>query len=563
MQQQQHHEEFPEIAWEKPKPKKGCIPMYKVNGAWMNIFELLRSSERLRCFCPPSATSEADWQLRVEKSRKTRLKKEADEFYEASYKKAKWLFNEHRKDLVEEELRQRREAIAVLDTDEVETDGDLLLSRAFKEGLKVQDNLIRESFANAHQVAPNSSVRRTATLPPLVVNEVARENATRTLSFDFDDINSSSSSSTSKVAPLPPNYAASQETASASASAAASASSARAPSSIPSSGGVERDSAKFREARVFGVSSDVDKSFKLPVPFKQLFMDWVISEDIPRAKAMRFIRTLQTELELFGELECDIATMPREWKTMTKLNTTALNKMAPVKKVKDSNGSVVVEYINFGLRKQIAKRLAVVKTACYNYPAENLPRIPHLLIELWTDGVSLSNSGRLNALWPVDCRIIAIGEDYRSEHRYVPRKAALPFSVGNYLAEQKPDSGKVILADIVQEVEGLDPRMSKNEERIRQAGFSVSLRQFAGDLPALAMVKCVQGHTSGRPCFKCRVKGHKFADVKKGIQIFKIQDLAYRQDEHFLDYYEHAISVSIGRQQRNYGVIYLSIVSNL
>ncbi|HLP81498.1 MAG TPA: hypothetical protein VK141_05875, partial [Nitrosomonas sp.] len=288
--------------WEKPKPKKGSIPTYKVNGTWVNIFDLLRSSDRLQCLCPAGASSENDWHFRVEKSKKSRLKKDADEFYDATYNKAKWLFQEWVKERTkkssEDERNRRNEALIVLDTDIVTDD----LPTRFKESLRLQDEIICETFARAPKTAPNSSVRQTAPLPS-VVNEVEREKATQTLTFQAATCMPSENGI--RMQHQLPDISASN----------------------PLPGGVLYDAEKFREARIFGVSSDVDKSFKLPVPFSHLFMDWVISEDIPRAKAVRFVKTLQAELEIFGEIECDFANMPQVWKTMMKLDTATLDKV--------------------------------------------------------------------------------------------------------------------------------------------------------------------------------------------------------------------------------------------
>jgi hypothetical protein len=116
-----------------------------------------------------------------------------------------------------------------------------------------------------------------------------------------------------------------------------------------------------------------------------------------------------------------------------------------------------------------------------------------------------------------------------------------------HLAEGKPENATVLLGDVVNELLKLDPREKENADNIKRAGFSVSLYQFAGDLPAQALAKSVKGHTSARPCLKCRVFGGRYKDNEKGpkgIQIIQIKDLVLREDHLFLQYDQHSHPVS-------------------
>jgi hypothetical protein len=189
------------------------------------------------------------------------------------------------------------------------------LPAAFTESLRLQEEIIRENVSNAPLIVPNSSVRQTANLPP-VFDKACRQKANRNLTFLASNATDHHDGTISHQNLL---------------------SSSSASSSVRSTGGILYDHRRFREASIVGYSVDVDRSRKVPILFSRLFMDWVISEDVPREKAMRFVNTLQTELEMFGELECDFPTMPRVWKTMTKLSAETLKKEAPVKKVTDAN----------------------------------------------------------------------------------------------------------------------------------------------------------------------------------------------------------------------------------
>jgi hypothetical protein len=299
----------------------------------------------------------------------------------------------------------------------------------------------------------------------------------------------------------------------------------------------------FEQIRPYGTERDGKSLYKIRVKWSQLFLDWVINEDIPRDAAMRFVKTMKRELRY---MDFDVQTMKNTWRGCTNLYPKKLAKLGPIKKVVEGT-TVKSEYMYLGLEKQIRSRKECVLYSSYKYPEEHHPRVPHFLIELWIDGVDLAKSGRMTNLWPVDCCIVAVGESHTAQHRHVPAYAAQPFSVAMHLSEGKPENATVLLGDVVKELLKLDPREEENAEYIRRAGFSVSLYQFAGDLLAQVLAKSVKGHTSARPCFKCRVFGRRYKENEKGpkgIQIIEIKELILREDRLFLKYDQHAHPVS-------------------
>jgi hypothetical protein len=283
------------------------------------------------------------------------------------------------------------------------------------------------------------------------------------------------------------------------------------------------------------LENDGDERKNLPkLPFSDIFRHWIISENIPREAAMRFIKTLQYEDAVY-----DVPTMPASWVTLTGLNSAKVNQIAPIQRKTDNNGLVVCEYIYFGLRTPISDRLEGILWAAY--PDGDFPACPHLFIELWMDGVSVAKRGRLDQLWPVEASVVGVATRYTERHRIVPGYASVPFIVAHHLADSKPANAAILLRDAVDELLRLDPRDNDNAGNIAKAGFSVSLRMFAGDTPTQAMAKGVYGHTSQRPCFKCRVHGIIIQGMHRGIQILEVACKCLRVDQSFLAYTHHVI----------------------
>jgi hypothetical protein len=558
---------FAEGNWERFAPvqlRKKELPTYKVNGVFWNVFELLAVhptyNGKLKNVWNRSEPPQLVFKKLPDMQRK-RLTELANDVFKMKYDAAKFEHgrtNKKKSELLENVTSPAFDSDVIGATQQVEANSNSNVSAAADDVLQhirkinvvfdkevngveeVAENELQECFTLQAIIAtealasaaasPCSSARKVMSLGAAVdLNELETQSATRRLMFN--------------AAPPSPTAVLESEDLDA------------VVTLIPPEQNLNRvqfSCSRFRSVepgvRVDDGKADLDDEFGFRITFREIFRDWVIDEDIPRATAMRFIRTLKDELPYLGNISEDIYDMPKTWPGLTKLYSAKLNQEAPVITVKDGNNKVVREYINLGFAKQISTRKIDVVDATYDGEDRKLkPKCPHFYVEAWTDGVALKNTGNLNALWPVSCTIIAVGEHYEAPHRYVPQWAARPFDVAHYLGEIKPQKASDVIGDLVEELYSLDPRLPENAERINECGFSVTLLKFQGDLPAQAMVKCVRGHTSAEPCFKCRVVGKCVPNTSYGTMIFQIHNLLPRYDEFFLAYTNHQDTVSSKR----------------
>lgn len=543
---------FPSWKWQSASKKRGVFPVYKINGRVLNVYDVVLRSKYRGDRSQLARLREGDWGLLGAK-KQSRLRNVADAYYE-------------------EQLRAARKSF--------------LISARHDRAIREKAIALANSILCASSLTPEMC---NPVGPPDPPHETDRTDDTGDNVVVPEDILSNDAAVPCHLDPLPEGEKMSiQELAEALSRMRCDAERVAGPIAASAAcvtsqqcmqeleAGTCRHDAAGESSRVECYSDDNDASnfphedggvvdlrplpneyrpeefaeaditedplgfIRTKLKFSEVFMDWVISEDIPREVAMRFIRTLKQE-----HAEYDLPRMPLCWESLTKLTTAKLRRIAPIMEVVNSKGEVVTdaEYFYLGVRNQIRTRLWRLLAA--TFPDGSYPRRPHFFVELWTDGVPLNRSGNANELWPVSCSIIAVGENWTSTHRYVPPSESQPFTVAMYLAPTKPEDGEMILSDVVREILSLDPRDPGNARFIDEdAGFSVTLRSFAGDLPAIATVKSVYGHTSGRPCFKCRVKGHIITGVGEGIQIFEIMNFDLREDKHFLQYDEHVIRVS-------------------
>lgn len=309
------------------------------------------------------------------------------------------------------------------------------------------------------------------------------------------------------------------------------------------------DSTLFRalDTTAYG-SHGPGNSFKLKIKFSEIFRDWVISEDIPRGKAMRLIKTLKKEHD-DGLLIVDLGDMNVSWEGLTKLYSKNVRLEAPIKsKYKDGvpgqKRKIEQQSVNMKILEQIQLRRPGVIAATFSPRRLPHPRVPHFWIELWTDGVEIKKSGELKNLWPISCCFLAVGDSHESTKHHVPAYAAQPFTVYHHLAGTKPATAEILLREVVNDVLSLDPRDPSCSDNIAKWGFSITLYKFSGDSPAQAFVKCVYGHTSTFPCLKCRIQACHVHQAG-GMQLIQHTPSLPREDAKFEGYYKHVDTVLV------------------
>lgn len=195
--------------------------------------------------------------------------------------------------------------------------------------------------------------------------------------------------------------------------------------------------------------------------FSEMFVDFCVDNCIPRLAAERWIRDLKRENPVF-----DIDDMPLTWKTLAKLPPDVPDVgvdggcaelrhqefsglmsgppsidlyFPPNSDPSDKKIKPFARYVNFGLFKRVRRVVFRVLKATYpDVPEEELPACPHLLIELWIDGVSPFKSGTQNAMWPVCIGIHAISGSPDGPKVLVPARARKPITIGVFMGPRKP-----------------------------------------------------------------------------------------------------------------------------
>ncbi|XP_066584896.1 uncharacterized protein [Prorops nasuta] len=144
------------------------------------------------------------------------------------------------------------------------------------------------------------------------------------------------------------------------------------------------------------------------------------------------------------------------------------------------------EYIHFDLEAKISAYLKTVTLA-------NCPNV--LEIDISTDGCNLDRNGIIH-LWPIQIRVANINN-------------SKPIIVGVYKGNKKPQDSvrffQYIICDII--------RINTNEGiNFNGNKMPIRLRAFIADAPARAFILNHRGHTSHKPCSKCKVVGTRVKD---------------------------------------------------
>ncbi|XP_076766660.1 uncharacterized protein LOC143433258 [Xylocopa sonorina] len=162
------------------------------------------------------------------------------------------------------------------------------------------------------------------------------------------------------------------------------------------------------------------------------------------------------------------------------------------------------EYIHFSLQAEIQKLLQ----------CKSIDDVIELKLDIHTDGCTLDKSNSIH-LWPIQCRVSNIPN-------------SKPIIVGIYrVGSQKPYSP----------ITFFDKIMCDIKEIILNGGvsyqgkiFPLSVRCFIADAPARAFILNHRGHTSYRPCSKCKISGIR----QKGRYVFTGVHHSLRNDEMYV-----------------------------
>lgn len=335
------------------------------------------------------------------------------------------------------------------------------------------------------------------------------------------------------------------------------------------------------------VSVDVPVTQCRRLKFTELWRDFVIQNCIPRLAAERFMLDLVRE-----NPEFDIHDMPLTWKTLAKLpkgeNHVVRNALIdnreedPLHKLSGAHEKFrklctgppvivqyketartrpVVRYVDFGVFKRINRVLKDVLKA--TFPNGDAPECPHLLLELWTDGLSPYQTGVENNVWPNCISIIGVADSPRSnQFRCVPAFARKPLTIGILVSGKKPFHPNLLLKTIVRELILLDPhpRGDRDQELAfeMQKYFTVRLGRLLADTLARALAKNIPSHCSKFFCEVCVSEGFALRPNKldkqedpraKGtgviIYLCKERNMELREDSKFLEYPDHGGRVRI------------------
>jgi hypothetical protein len=293
-----------------------------------------------------------------------------------------------------------------------------------------------------------------------------------------------------------------------------------------------------------GLNTDVDSiggSDRRRLKFSEAFLDFVCRMNIAKAPAMKWINDMRAE-----NVDFDVSEMPRTWKTLTKPTTEDdfefLQRPIQVFTYPGKKAKV----IHFGLIRTLRKHLPYIMKA--TFPKGNGPKIPHLRIELWTDGVELCNYGSENDLWPIAMTVVSIGAQHDGEHVFVPPWARKVLMLSLYLGSHKPSQPAPIFREVVDELKLLDPR-ERFDDRPTYLGnlnvreeFTASIIRFVADHPARCFVKNILGCQSHSLCEKCTNFGER-VHLISGMVIWQVTGLNLRTDELFLTYPRHTKQV--------------------
>lgn len=326
--------------------------------------------------------------------------------------------------------------------------------------------------------------------------------------------------------------------------------------------------------------------------FSEVFRDFIIDSCVPRLRAERFIRTCKQE-----DVIWDIHTMPSTWKSLAKIppaphaDRRKNKKDEGPKKVKSvlENVELIIEegaeenesesetvynrfleltggpprilkyrmkdrkkplarYVDFGLIKRIKTILATVLEVTFP-DAVDRPKRPHLLLELWTDGLAPFDSGVENCVWPNCITIIGIGEAGSDHFRYVPARARKPLTIGMLLSGHKPYHSELLLRQVVDELILLDPCPRDDRDEVLAAMihdlFTARLTRLLADTIARAIAKQIPGTGHTFFCEQCLCQSYTLETTGRIIFVFQVEKMVMREDARFLEYPDHALRVSI------------------
>nr|XP_034195292.1 uncharacterized protein LOC117611451 [Osmia lignaria] len=138
------------------------------------------------------------------------------------------------------------------------------------------------------------------------------------------------------------------------------------------------------------------------------------------------------------------------------------------------------EYVHFDVEAEIVK---YIRNASFSPDRE-------LELDFSTDGCALDRAGTIH-LWPIQCTI-----------RNIPD--AKPIVVGIYRGLQKPSGPNRLFNMFIMNITHM---LSNGGVDLDGTKVPIKLRYFIADAPARAFILNHRGHTSSRPCSKCKVSG--------------------------------------------------------
>ncbi|XP_046142798.1 uncharacterized protein LOC123988065 [Osmia bicornis bicornis] len=138
------------------------------------------------------------------------------------------------------------------------------------------------------------------------------------------------------------------------------------------------------------------------------------------------------------------------------------------------------EYVHFDVEAEIVK---YIRNASFSPDRE-------LELDFSTDGCALDRAGTIH-LWPIQCMI-----------RNIPD--ARPIVVGIYRGLQKPSDPNRLFNMFIMNITHM---LSNGGVDLNGTKLPIKLRCFIADAPARAFILNHRGHTSSRPCSKCKVSG--------------------------------------------------------
>jgi hypothetical protein len=243
----------------------------------------------------------------------------------------------------------------------------------------------------------------------------------------------------------------------------------------------------------------------------------------------------------------DIMTMPVTWKNLAKVSKQEKEELGQILELKADDENLA-KYIHLGLAKMISRSLPLILAKTFPNPGE-APAVPHLRLELWTDGVEVCATGAKNDLWPIVVSVLAVGSHFEGPHRIVPPAVCKPIVVGYYLGGHKPSHGNALLRNVVDELKVLDPRTRPMSDRPHtkvtkfscSANFTVSVTRFIADTLARSLFKNIYGHMSHYFCEKCEATPQKLPNTS--VKVWPITALELREDALFESYARHAKKV--------------------